>query len=92
MGVQLFGCEPFLKAQRDGCDCLKPKELEEGVMQTLRELYEKLPEENQKTEEQLIELKEKYWGKEYKLINKILNKYPKHLIEMEQMPTGRSEL
>ena len=92
MGVQMFGCEPFLKAQREGCDCLKGKELDDGVMRTLKELYGKLPEENRKTEEQLVALKEKYWGKEHKLVNKILNKYPQHLIEEESLVYDRSEL
>ena len=91
MGVQLFGCEPFLEGQRE-CDCLKGKSLDDAVMNTLRELYDRLPEKSRKTEEELIKLREKYRKKEYKLIDKLLNKYPKQLIEMVEMGGDRMEL
>ena len=28
MGASLFGCEPYLKGQRDDCDCLESSKLE----------------------------------------------------------------
>ena len=82
MGAQLFGCEPYLKGQRDDCDCLDDYTFVERVEYTLKELYDKLPKDKQKTSEELKGIREKYKGKEDKLINKILKKYPKELIQM----------
>lgn len=82
MGAKLFGCEPYLKGQRQDCDCLDGYKLDERVMLTLNELYGKLPKDKQKTEDELKEIREKYRGKEDKLINNILKKYPMELITM----------
>ena len=82
MGAQLFGCDPFLRGQREDCDCLHGYQLDERVMHTLKELYDKLPEDKRKTDEELKTVREKYKGKEDKLVNNILKKYPKELIMM----------
>ena len=82
MGAQLFGCGLFLEGQEKDCDCLDEKELNERVLITLNELYDKLPENKQKTTKELNKVQQKYKGKEVKLINNILKKYPKELIQM----------
>merc|ERR1712003_449366 len=69
MGAQLFGCGPFLEGQQSDCDCLDENAFEERVLMTLNELYSKLPQDMQKTKEQLQAIKEKYKGKEVKLVN-----------------------
>ena len=82
MGAQLFGCGPYLEGQRKECDCLPQDQFDKRVIKTLKEMYDKLPTEYQKTEEKLEQIREKYRGKEGKLLNNILKKYPKYLIEM----------
>merc|ERR1712157_571295 len=82
MGAQLFGCGPFLDGQQKDCDCLNETDLKERVLITLTELYSKLPQDKQKTFEELESILEKYKGKETKLINSIIKKYPKQLIQM----------
>eukprot|EP00484_Ammonia_sp_Unknown_P024470 CAMPEP_0197025110 /NCGR_PEP_ID=MMETSP1384-20130603/5541_1 /TAXON_ID=29189 /ORGANISM="Ammonia sp." /LENGTH=166 /DNA_ID=CAMNT_0042453601 /DNA_START=130 /DNA_END=630 /DNA_ORIENTATION=+ len=89
MGASLFGCEPYLQGQRDDCDCLEEFEFEQRVTETLKELYGSLDEEHRKTDEELTQIREKYKGKETKLVNNILKKYPKQLIQMVEMNTGK---
>eukprot|EP00483_Globobulimina_turgida_P001601 UN01603 len=64
MGASLFGCEPFLETQKESCDCLKGNDYDERVLDTLKEIYAKLDDENKKTEQELQEIQAKYKGKE----------------------------
>eukprot|EP01084_Bolivina_argentea_P262374 443659_1 len=91
MGTALFGCEPFLKTQRESCDCLKGHQFNERVTNTLKEMYSKLTDKHKKTDDELQEIQDKYKGKEDKLVNNILKKYPKELIVMEDMSAGNKK-
>ena len=85
MGVKLLGCGVFLEGQEEGCDCLKDYEYDERVLSFLKEMYNKLDDDKQKTEEELTKIQTKYKGKEDKLLNNIIKKYPKQMIKFEDM-------
>eukprot|EP00485_Elphidium_margaritaceum_P015987 CAMPEP_0202726546 /NCGR_PEP_ID=MMETSP1385-20130828/184666_1 /ASSEMBLY_ACC=CAM_ASM_000861 /TAXON_ID=933848 /ORGANISM="Elphidium margaritaceum" /LENGTH=109 /DNA_ID=CAMNT_0049392767 /DNA_START=306 /DNA_END=635 /DNA_ORIENTATION=- len=89
MGAQLFGCEPFLQGQQSDCDCLNEFEFQQRIVPTLKEMYQQLPADLHKSDEEIDKIREKYKGKEAKLINFILEKYPQHLIELVDMETGQ---
>mmetsp|Transcript_40390 Transcript_40390/g.66343 ORF Transcript_40390/g.66343 Transcript_40390/m.66343 type:complete len:230 (+) Transcript_40390:28-717(+) len=89
MGAQLFGCEPFLQGQQSDCDCLNEFEFQQRIVPTLKEMYQQLPADSRKSDDEIEKIREKYKGKEAKLINFILEKYPQHLIELVDMETGQ---
>ena len=91
LGTNIFGCQPFLDGQKEGCQCLDAAETtqyRDAVFESLTNYYQTLSDVEQsygKTDQEISTLIEKYVGKEDKVLFGIINKYNKHLIRKTKM-------